>query len=550
MAKPRFLFLFTGTLALFVYVATLAPTITWRNDGVDSGDLATAVAVGGVPHPPGYPTYLILGEVFKLLPFGDVAYRLNLLSASCAALAVALVALVIHHTLMTAESTAAPALDQAWVSEDTNRAHSRTWLCAASASLMLAFSSTFWSQAVITEVYALNALLVATLLYGALRVQPANERWLVPVLAGLLGLSLGNHPSSLLLLPMLIWKIGARWRWQLVVAASLAFCVGLCVYAIIPIRAATSAPINWGVATTFPSFWWLVSAQPYQQLFLALPWKFVPVRIAAELRLLGEAFVGWGFLLGLIGLRSLRLHNRPLAYGSLISLLLISGYAIGYDTTDSYLYLMPALLVFAVWVGWGFNHLGRSVQRFVPSRRSSRYAIVAGVMLPPLLSLALNLPHQNISQDNEALAYAQQSLNLVAPDAVIVTQTDTETFALWYARYGLDMRSDTAVVSSNLLPYAWYRDTLRRTHPHLHLNDQAGQPLTSLSSLIEMNAFDSPLYLGTAQPSEVEGFHLEPVGQLWRVVKSEVAPIGAAPTAQMPALTSPSTAMPLSFESP
>ena len=69
MTKPLILFLTVGLLSFIVYVCTLAPTITWRNDGVDSGDLAAAVAVGGVPHPPGYPTYLILGEVFKLLPF-------------------------------------------------------------------------------------------------------------------------------------------------------------------------------------------------------------------------------------------------------------------------------------------------------------------------------------------------------------------------------------------------------------------------------------------------------------------------------------------------
>jgi hypothetical protein len=69
--------------------------------------------------------------------------------------------------------------------------------------LALAFSSVFWSQAVIAEVYALNALFAALLLYGVLRLQPANEQWLVPGLSGLLGLSLGNHPSILLLLPLL-----------------------------------------------------------------------------------------------------------------------------------------------------------------------------------------------------------------------------------------------------------------------------------------------------------------------------------------------------------
>ena len=80
MSRPWSLFLIVGLLPLIIYIYTLAPTITWRNDGADNGDFATAVAVEGVPHPPGYPTYLILGEAFKLLPFGDIAYRLNLLA--------------------------------------------------------------------------------------------------------------------------------------------------------------------------------------------------------------------------------------------------------------------------------------------------------------------------------------------------------------------------------------------------------------------------------------------------------------------------------------
>src|SRR5262245_52135793 len=93
------LFLLVGFLSFVIYLLTLAPTITWRNEGVDSGDLAAAVAVGGTPHPPGYPTYLVLGGLFANLPYGDVAYRLNLLSAVCAALAVMLIGLTLAQSL-------------------------------------------------------------------------------------------------------------------------------------------------------------------------------------------------------------------------------------------------------------------------------------------------------------------------------------------------------------------------------------------------------------------------------------------------------------------
>jgi hypothetical protein len=539
MTKPRILFLSVGLLAFFVYVCTLAPTITWRNDGLDSGDLATAVAVGGVPHPPGYPTYLVLGEVFKLLPLGDVAYRLNLLSAVCAAWTVAVSGLVIHQTLSTATR------HQAQPTGEPSQSQNLIWLCAVSTSLTLAFSGVFWSQAVIAEVYALNVLFAALLLYGALLVQPANETWLAPGLFGLLGLSLGNHPSILLWLPMLMGNLKARWRWRLAVAAFLAFCAGLSVYLMIPIRAGTFPPVNWGMATTWPNFLWLVSGEPYRQYLFALPWKFVPARIVTELRLLAETFMGWGLPVGFLGLGSLVGRNRPLAGSSLLTFFLISGYAIGYNTTDSYVYLLPAFLIFSVWIGWGLYDLGNALQKVTtrPSlpqvAKESNFAainrlnlreaeksrlrsgsLISGVMLLlPLLSLALNFPHQNISQDSQAYAYAQRSLRLVAHGAVIITEDDPHTFALWYARYGLAWRPDVAIVNSNLLPYAWYRQTLRQTHANLRLSDQSGRPLTTLPAFIELNVSSSPIYLATQQPPTLEGYRLEPLDHLQRVVK-------------------------------
>ena len=77
-------------LLLVVYLLTLAPTITWAHHGADGGDLVAAVARGSIPHPPGFPTYLLLGDLFVRLPWGNLAWRLNLMSAVLAAGAAAL----------------------------------------------------------------------------------------------------------------------------------------------------------------------------------------------------------------------------------------------------------------------------------------------------------------------------------------------------------------------------------------------------------------------------------------------------------------------------
>src|SRR5579863_2553856 len=65
-------------LAFVGYFLTLAPEVTLQ----DSGELATGSFYAGVPHPPGYPLWTIYTWLFtKLVPFGNVAYRVAMASA-------------------------------------------------------------------------------------------------------------------------------------------------------------------------------------------------------------------------------------------------------------------------------------------------------------------------------------------------------------------------------------------------------------------------------------------------------------------------------------
>ncbi|HQV63779.1 MAG TPA: DUF2723 domain-containing protein, partial [Anaerolineales bacterium] len=90
---------------LVVYLMTMAPGLTWANQGSDGGDLVTAAAVGGVAHPTGYPVYLFLARVFQLLPIGSLAFRTNLLSAFATVFAAILIyVLVIRSLPSTSES--------------------------------------------------------------------------------------------------------------------------------------------------------------------------------------------------------------------------------------------------------------------------------------------------------------------------------------------------------------------------------------------------------------------------------------------------------------
>src|SRR5690349_12233028 len=70
--------------ALVLYTLTLAPSVMPG----DYAEFQFSAAILGVPHPTGYSLYILLGKLFTLLPFGDVAYRVNLSSAVYMAAAV------------------------------------------------------------------------------------------------------------------------------------------------------------------------------------------------------------------------------------------------------------------------------------------------------------------------------------------------------------------------------------------------------------------------------------------------------------------------------
>jgi len=66
-------------VSLLIYNATLTPSLSYKSP--DGNELATIPYVLGLAHSTGYPLYTWLGKLFTYLPIGDVAHRINLMSA-------------------------------------------------------------------------------------------------------------------------------------------------------------------------------------------------------------------------------------------------------------------------------------------------------------------------------------------------------------------------------------------------------------------------------------------------------------------------------------
>src|SRR5438876_11994804 len=157
-------------VALLLYCCTLAPTVTLT----DSGELIVVAHGLGVAHPPGVPLWVILAHLASLVPLGNVAVRINFSSALFAALASAMLTLVVADLMITVSYFGASkrrkrGARQSKRVEDSGISRLLVFAPALGAGLLMAFSRTLWFYATITEVYALNTLLILVIFFLMLR---------------------------------------------------------------------------------------------------------------------------------------------------------------------------------------------------------------------------------------------------------------------------------------------------------------------------------------------------------------------------------------------
>lgn len=468
-----------GIMALslmMVYLMTMAPGITWANQGSDGGDLIAAAAGGGVAHPTGYPVYLLLARGFQLLPIGSLAFRTNLMSAFAAVFA----SLLVYH--LAACSRPSPEAG-------------RNILAGLVSAYAFGLSPLLWSQAVITEVQSLHAMFVALLLYLVRDRSPGfvSRRRLNCALGLTFGLAMGNHISIILLSPLLLISIpftkpaGARKNAPMLTDlldfpslgcrfAGLA--VGLSAYLILPLRALSHPPVNWGSPDNPGGFWWLVSGKLYQDHYFGSTSSALWERAQSVAALLLEQFGIPGLIFGLMGLVVFYKHSR-LYKTTIWTVFVFSIFAVGYGSHDSFLYLIPVHLCYAIWLGLGFAGMINPV-----AQRFSGMGKVIGlfVILYLFILAGYHWPKVDASDDLRAEQFGQDVLAQAPPQAILFAKTDRAVFTMWYFHFALNNRPDLVVVATDLLSYKWYQDTLRNTYPDLIMPAHAPFPQVVIES--------------------------------------------------------------------
>ncbi|MCL4299311.1 MAG: DUF2723 domain-containing protein [Anaerolineae bacterium] len=474
-------------LPFSLYILTLAPTVY----NLDSAELTTAAATGGLVRATGYPLYLVLGWLWSWLPVGDVGYRMNLFSAFTGALTVALASLILR------------------------RWRVGPWAMIGALGL-LACAPFFWALSLIAEVYTLHTALMAGIILLLLHWsdQPAPARLASVVL--LVGLSLGHHVATVLLLPGCAWYIlTVHPRQALAPRAFLpavgALLVGLSIYLYLPWRYGAAPAFNYAghydASGTFvplnlqtpQGIWWLLSGRA----FAGSMWAYQGAELWGEIghfvSQLWRAFFIIGIGPGLVGLVVLLRRDWRLGCALLLMFGFNAAFYIDYRVIDKDTMFLPTYLIWALWVGIGYQWMLDWTNRQSATLGVTRVErwLLPGVMVGAVLvALSWNWHLVDLSDDWSARERGEEILHELRPNALIFGYWQTVPL-IEYLQFVEGQRPDVKAINRFLIA----PEDMRR--------------------LIQHEITRRPVYVDSIPP-QVPNVEAKPVGPVYRLLLNEV----------------------------
>ena len=497
---------FLSLIWFVVYLTTMSPTVNF----IDSGELITALHEPGVAHPPGYPLYTLLGYVASQIPIGEIAARVNAMSAFWGALAVGAFFLLIYGLSRYIQPQAPvqvragrarsgrpnPSDVQKAARVGLSRPESVEWRWiagAAGGASLLAASSTFWSRTAQAKMYTLHYFLLAVLLLLVLQARSAYDennhlafKRRLTTLAFVFGLSMTNHLMTVLVaVPVALFLVvGDRPGERTMAVVRLAprvipaFVLPLLLYLYMPLRASQSPVMNWGSTDSWGDFWRHVTG-----------WQFraylegdLSGNVGRNSSLLTGYFIEqWNILTSVVVLAAL-VGAVLLARVNLPAFVATTGFVIAslifdlvYGISEIEPYAVPIYAIVCIWAGlvpaaWrAWQGRARTGKTSDSVHGAVRYVTAATAVLLVLAlgSAVLNYPRQNYSQNRLAEQFVLNVFSELPQNSIVITDYWDFAAPTYYLQLIQGVRPDVVVIDMSLLRYPWYSKQLEKRYPWL-----------------------------------------------------------------------------------
>ena len=401
--------LITFFISFGLYLITLCPTVYVG----DSGEFTTAARILGITHPPGYPLYVLFGKIFStLFPFGNIGYRINLMSAFFGALTCGMVYLISKRLINNNINE---------FQKENTKTSSTVFTIAIISALFLSFSKTFWSQAVVAEIYTINAFFITLLIY--ISITKYKNLYLFSFISGL---GIAGHYITGLLFPVfliLYWKelFHKKNLPERFFLYTIFFLLGLSVLIFMPIRSSANPFMDWGNTRIFEKFIDQIRRVQYKTFEFGqtvnLQTKFSFIKYFFKLA--GEQFTY--YIIPLI----------LLVTNSIVMLLILKFQFNPQQASVVEVYFLPSYSIMALWLGFGLLFIAKYLKPY---------------FFIPLLILPLIMHFKYNSKRNNYIAYDYSSniLKSLPENSHYFSSGDNQMFLLSYQQWCLKRRLDAS----------------------------------------------------------------------------------------------------------
>lgn len=473
----RLLAVIVFCVSFTVYLLTLAPTIYIE----DAAEFSAAVPTLGIAHPSGFPLYMLLGKLFTvLIPIGEMAFRVNLFSATTTSFALA----VFYYALRSMLTIV--------------RVSPFSRFISFISALILGFSQMVWHEATYAEVYPLYFLIAVSFLWCLAKWRETKDLRFVYILIFLMGLSLTNHLSIIVYFPgivfflLLFWnrprtfsqknslqtnkltgylkslleilKVIKKVRGKPIILSIFLFILPLFLYLYLPIRAAANPEFYFKVLNAGSPAGAAESVQTFAAASLNSSTRITQNSLAYFANIASDIFEEFPIMVLIIasaGLFFLFFRDKKLWFVVLVFLGLGSFGVIGGLTHGQpyngivwwfLRYFLPYLLIpIAILFAFGLSGIFDLLQRFKLSRPIAVIVIVIVIVIP-IQSLAQFWKINDKSQYWTAYDYNTQMLDSLPRNAVLIANNhdmnnDIELFSLAYLQIIEIYRTDVTVIS-------------------------------------------------------------------------------------------------------
>jgi hypothetical protein len=469
--------------AMIVLLAGVLFFLTAARDIVvgDTPELITAAVSLGVAHPPGYPLFTMLGHLFSLLPFGSIPFRVNLLAVACGALTVGVVYLTALYL-------------------------TRSRLAGAVAALVLAVNPIFWAWSVVGEVFPLNNLIAALLIFFLVLWHDRPERTGFLVASSFLtGLALTNHHTIVLLAPAICF---ALWQRRAVILARpqiIAWCLvvlflGLLPYLYVPWASAHHPGYNWGNVSSVRDLIDLIIRKSYGGRRLVSTPGYGGGSPFVRIIALGVSFGPVAAVLIALGALQAYRSRRWYFWFTLIAFVFTGPFFVWISnlnlaTAPSALFVLQRFfllshVVLAPLLGFGLLFIAGVIASFVPALRNAALPMV-GILGLIAVGVTVKTRYRQIDQSHNSVArsFGEEVFATAEPDSILLGTGDGLVFPLIYLQTIESVGQHVTLIALPLLSADWYVRQSRERHPDFIIPFDRYDPRSNnLKMLVEANS--------------------------------------------------------------